>query len=302
MADEPVTSAAPMPESAVRQRVASFPRWHYEFDLNGVRTPIFNRKHVNRHEQRKRSFFAPLLQLCDGSLAGRRVLDLGCNAGFWSLTALEAGAEFVLGLDGRQMHINQANLVFDVKRIAPERYRFEVGDFFQVDLSSEGPFDIVLCLGLLYHVTKPFELVERISAWNSDLLVIDTSVDSSRAELFRVHGQDPRNPRDALAGDLALRPSRRGVASLVTSQGYDSIKMLRPRFSSWQGSRDYRIGTRRAFICSKETPLAGLDAESFSALPPLFAGLRRVSLRKRVRVHGRRLVRRGFAAGRRRRS
>ena len=118
----------------LRGRVASFPRWHYEFDLNGVRTPIFDRALVNRHAQRKEYFFAPLVRLCGGSLAGKRVLDLGCNAGFWSLAAIEAGAEFVLGIDGRQMHIDQANLVFGAKGVDPARYRFGTSDIFRTGL------------------------------------------------------------------------------------------------------------------------------------------------------------------------
>jgi 2-polyprenyl-3-methyl-5-hydroxy-6-metoxy-1,4-benzoquinol methylase len=95
----------------LRERIADFPRWHYEFDLGGVRTPIAHRTYVNRHAQRREYFFIPLIRLCGGSPAGKRVLDLGCNAGFWSLAAVEAGAEAVVGIDGRQMHIDQANLV-----------------------------------------------------------------------------------------------------------------------------------------------------------------------------------------------
>src|SRR5207244_13180843 len=50
-----------------------------------------------------------------GSLQGRRVLDLECNAGLWSLLALQAGAEFVLGTAGRRMFIEQAEFVFEAK-------------------------------------------------------------------------------------------------------------------------------------------------------------------------------------------
>ncbi|MGH2699183.1 MAG: DUF1698 domain-containing protein, partial [Actinomycetota bacterium] len=57
------------------------------------------------------------MELCGGSLRGKRVLDLGCNAGFWSLEALDRGADFVLGIDGRDMHIEQAEFVFEVKEI-----------------------------------------------------------------------------------------------------------------------------------------------------------------------------------------
>jgi tRNA (mo5U34)-methyltransferase len=248
-------------ETELRERVASFPRWHYEFDLNGVRTPIFSHGHVNRHEQRKKYFFAPLVQLLGGSLAGKRVLDLACNAGFWSLAAIEAGAEFVLGVDGRQMHIDQASLVFDVKGVDTSRYRFATADVFALDLSDEEPFDVVLCLGLLYHVSKPFELMDRISAWNADLLVVDTRVDPRPGPYFRIRGQQMDDPRQALDRPVALHPSKEAVARLAREFGYRDVKMLRPRFTSWEGSSSYRKGNRRAFVCAKQTALGGLDWE-----------------------------------------
>jgi SAM-dependent methyltransferase len=253
----------------LRAKVASFPRWHYQFDLNGVRTPIFAPAHVNRHEQRKTYFFSPLVRLCGGSLVGRRVLDLGCNAGFWSLAAIEAGADFVLGVDGRQMHIDQANLVFEAKRVEKTRFRFQMADVFKLDLSDEEPFDIVLCLGLFYHVSKPFELMERISAWNSDLLVIDTSLDRTPGTYFRLRGQNADDPRSAVDRDVALVPSREAVVRLARIFGYQSVKILRPRFTNWTGSRPYKIGRRRAFICSKRAGvLRGLDAERVRRRPP----------------------------------
>lgn len=272
----------------LRERVASFPRWHYEFDLNGVRTPIFDRAHVNRHEQRKNYFFSPLVRLSGGSLAGKRVLDLGCNAGFWSLSAIEAGADFVLGVDGRQMHVDQANLVFDAKGVDPGRYRFEVSDVLELDLTAEAPFDIVLCLGLLYHVSKPFELMERISAWNTDLLVLDTTLDPHPGPYFRIRHQNLDEPRAAVDRGIALYPTKEAVAALVREFGYRSVRMLRPRFTSWEGSRSYRKGRRRAFICAKETALSDLDSEPIATptrqdVPPRMTRVKR-RLRRRLRA------------------
>ena len=244
----------------LRERVASFSRWHYEFDLNGVRTPIFNRAHVNRNQQRRRYFFTPLVQLCGGSLAGKRVLDLGCNAGFWSLAAVEAGVDFVLGVDGRQMHVDQANLVFETKCVDADRYRFQFADVFDLKLEDDS-FDVVLCLGLLYHVTKPFELMERIATWNSDLLVVDTRVDPLAGPYFRIRRQDLDDPRQAIDRKVALHPTKEAVARLAREFDYAQVKMLRPRFTDWEGSETYRNGTRRAFVCSKHTPLDGIEAE-----------------------------------------
>ena len=266
----------------LRARVASFARWHYEFDLNGVRTPIFDQAHVNRHAQRKEYFFTPLVRLCGGSLVGKRVLDLGCNAGFWSLAAIEAGADFVLGIDGRQMHIDQANLVFGVKGVDPARYRFEMSDIFSTDLHEE-PFDIVLCLGLLYHVSKPFELMERMAAWNDDLLVIDTTLDHLPGPSFRIVRQNVDEPRCAADRPVALHPTSEAVARLAREFGYRTV-MLRPRFTSWEGSGSYRKGSRRAFICAKRTALRGLETEPIRRNVP--EGTRTAaSLRQRLRPY-----------------
>ena len=93
-----------MTEWQLRERVDSFPVWHYEFDLgHGVRTPIRKQRDINRVLQRKAYAFDSFVGLLGGSLQGKRVLDLGCNAGYWSLAAMEAGADFVLGVDGRQI-------------------------------------------------------------------------------------------------------------------------------------------------------------------------------------------------------
>jgi 2-polyprenyl-3-methyl-5-hydroxy-6-metoxy-1,4-benzoquinol methylase len=256
----------PVDPEQLRARVESFPRWHYEFDLGGgVRTPITPRSHANRHQQRRAYFFDPLVRLCGGSLLGRRVLDLGCNAGFWSLAAIESGADFVHGLDGRQMHIDQANLVFAAKGIDPARYAFTAADVFAWDTDEQ--YDIVLCLGLLYHVSKPFELMERIARWNRDLLVIDTTLDRGRGAAFRLVVQDLDDPRAALDLPLALHPTSAAVVRMVAAHGYRAV-MLRPRFTDWTGSERYRDGGRRAFICAKRSALEGLDAEPLAARAP----------------------------------
>ena len=280
----------------LRERVASFPQWHYEFDLHGVRTPIFNPAHANRHVQRRNYFFSPLVRLTGGSLAGKRVLDLGCNAGFWSLAAIEAGADFVLGVDGRQMHIDQANLVFDVKQVDPARYRFELADVFELKLSEE-PFDIVLCLGLLYHVSKPFELMERIAGWNDDLLVIDTVLDTrAPGSYLRLHPQNLDDPRHAVDRAMALVPTGPAVVSLVEQFGYRSVA-LRPHFIDWSGAGCYREGRRRAFMCAKRTPLDDLDTEAVSA--PLGASSSSAST-QRGSTPLRRRLRRSLRSARRR--
>ncbi len=101
-----------MQRDELERRIARFPHWYYRFELpGGVTTPVPDASVVNRQRRRRAYFFEPLLQLCGGTLAGRRVLDLGCSAGWWSLQALQAGADFVLGVDVLATRIEQARLV-----------------------------------------------------------------------------------------------------------------------------------------------------------------------------------------------
>jgi len=136
-----------MQDAEIRKGIDRFDRWHYEFDLRGYKTPIVGgRNHANRHAQRRRYYFDPLVQHLGGTLRGKRVLDLGCNAGFWSLLALEAGADYVLGIDARPMHIEQAAFVFEAKEVDRHRYDFTCKNVFGLSPSELGTFDIVFCL------------------------------------------------------------------------------------------------------------------------------------------------------------
>jgi SAM-dependent methyltransferase len=249
-----------MSDDELQERIERFPRWHYQLDLRGHLTPIFDPGHVNRHRQRDSYFFRPLVDLCGGSLAGKRVLDLGCNAGFWSLRAIESGCAFVLGIDGRQMHIDQAQLVFEAKGVAGSLYDFRCANLFDVMSRDIGSFDVVLCLGLLYHVSKPMTLLEWISGINTDLLVIDTSLSTREGSLLELRRESLEEPRSACDYELVMYPTKAALSDMVRQFGYAAV-CLRPRFSDYTGAEDFRTDRRRAFLCSKRTSLEGLEVE-----------------------------------------
>jgi SAM-dependent methyltransferase len=245
----------------LEERIAAFPGWRYRFEFEGgVRTPVSAHGMVNRHAQRRRYFFEALLGLLGGSLRGHRVLDLGCNAGFWALEALEAGADFVLGVDAQQAYLDQASLVFEAKGVAPARYRFEQGDVFGHVFDEK--FDVVLCLGLMDHVARPFELFGLMAGVGAELIVIDTEVSRARASIFeltRLYGTTDvldHNPQ-------VLIPSRSAMAELAGQFGFETVP-LELNVEDYTGMGDYRRHRRLAFICSSTVPVDGL-----AAAPPL---------------------------------
>jgi len=247
----------------LEDRIAAFPRWHYRFEFDGgVATPTPDPTFANRHEQRRRYFFDPLVELLGGTLSGRRVLDLGCNAGFFSLLAAQAGAEFVLGLDGREAYIEQARLVFEAKEIDASRYRFEVANVFAWEPGEA--FDVVLCLGLLDHVCKPVELFELFARAGAEVVVIDTEISRARSSVFEVSSL--YDQRAVIDYQLVLIPSRQAVLELADEFGYESVALAQ-NMTDYTGMEDYRDQRRLAFICTRGVTLKGLSAESRSRAP-----------------------------------
>ncbi len=257
----------------LKQRIDAFPRWHYQFDFgDGVLTPLADPAEANRHEQRRRYFFDALVRLHGGSLQGKRVLDLGCNAGFWSLQAIEAGADFILGVDGRQMHVEQAELVFEAKGVDRSRYRFEEANIFTHDFAEK--FDIVLCLGLMYHISKPFELFELFDGVDASVVVIDTSVSFAPGGYFQVSplDRDLDDPRNAIDYEIVLVPTRGAIAELGAHFGYDTVPLAH-NMSDYTGMRDYEIRRRLAFICGRGLSLDMLQREPAPPVTPWWRAL-----------------------------
>ncbi len=246
-----------MDAQELEQRIAAFPSWNYRFELGeGIATPVASNWRVARQELRREYFFAPLLAAAGGTLRGRRVLDLGCNAGFWSLQAIDAGAELVHGVDGSADAIEQAELVFEARGIARERWSFERANIF--DWRLPGRFDVVLCLGLLDVVAKPLALFELIAAAGPEFVVIDTGISRARGALFEVARMN--EPRNAIEQDLVLVPTRRAVAALAERFGFGAVALAHDLEPGRLGGEDYLAGRRIAFICTPGAQPAGLEA------------------------------------------
>ena len=260
-----------MEKSEIQEIIDGFPHWHYEFNLKGIKTPIFRRDHVNRHRQRKRYFFDKLVHLCGGTLKGKRILDLGCNAGYWSLEAINNGADYVLCIDGRKMLIDQANFVFKVLEIDKKRYNFVFGNLFDIDFKALGKFDVCLCLGLMYHINKPVLLMEKLSEVNTDLLLIDTSLSKYPKSVFEIRYDSLNDPRHSVDYELVFLPTKHAIIELTRQFGYHTV-ILKPHFTDYEGVRDYQTGERRAFLCSKkrilEKALNKIDLEKSNKFSP----------------------------------
>ncbi len=234
----------------IEQQLKAY-RWFYPFEFNG-RLVDTERKDIQeirtRHQQRYLHIFSALLALTGGSLANYSVLDVACNAGFWSIQAQRCGAQRVLGIDASPQNIAQANLV--ARLIGLDRVQYQTLNVYDLDRETVGEFDIVFFFGILYHLDKPMEVLERLYALTRKFVVVDTELVPLELPMLRLQADDVRHYHtQSHANRFALIPSRGAVTMMLKSAGFSEVFMLRN--SSRQLPKVYLKGKWGSFIAMK---------------------------------------------------
>jgi 2-polyprenyl-3-methyl-5-hydroxy-6-metoxy-1,4-benzoquinol methylase len=108
-----------------------------------------------------------------GDFTGTEFLDLGCLEGYFSFESARHGAN-VLGIDGKIINLKKCEFVKSVLGVG--NVRFALDDAMAVTQAKYGTFDVVLALGLLYHLRDPFTFVANMAEICRRFLVLDTHI------------------------------------------------------------------------------------------------------------------------------
>jgi ubiquinone/menaquinone biosynthesis C-methylase UbiE len=124
-------------------------------------------------------------------LTGMRVLDLACCEGYYSVEFALRGAE-VLGIEARQEHLDRARFVQQCYGL--DTIEYLQGDVRSLNHETHGEFDVVLCLGILYHLDVPdvFRFLDAIASVCRGVAIFDTHI----ALAPEVQRRDPLRQRD----------------------------------------------------------------------------------------------------------
>jgi tRNA (mo5U34)-methyltransferase len=137
----------------IRAQVAALGPWFHNLDLGGVMTAPDH--FLGDYPQTKWRRFADSIPQ---DLAGCSVLDIGCNAGFYSLEMKRRGADRVLGIDFDDAYLAQARFAAEVSALD---VRFEKLSVYDVANLQER-FDVVLFMGVLYHLRQPLLALDLV--------------------------------------------------------------------------------------------------------------------------------------------
>lgn len=133
------------------------------------------------------AFFRRFAHVIPASLQGWRVLDIGCNAGFYSFEAVRRGASSVLGIDTEPLYLRQAHFAAEQLQMEVEFRQASVYDVADLD----GPYDLVCFLGVLYHLRYPLLALDLLRRYAVGRLLLFQTMLRGVDEKMRVE-QDYR--------------------------------------------------------------------------------------------------------------
>lgn len=106
-------------------------------------------------------------------LTGKTVLDLGANAGYFSIRMKQRGASYVLGIDVSPSQNEQAKFVGEVLGAEVD---FRLMNAYEYVLTDETKFDFVLFLGVFYHLRYPLLVLDKLAEKTREKLLFQTVI------------------------------------------------------------------------------------------------------------------------------
>jgi tRNA (mo5U34)-methyltransferase len=150
-----------MDEQEIRRLVGSVNTWHQTFEIEpGIRTP-------GNYDAEALLDRIALPQ----DLKGMRILDLGSNDGFFAATCVRRGAE-VVAFDYRSKEASGFSVTEKVMGLSIPYIHDTI---WNIERHELGTFDIILFLGVLYHLPDPFRAIELLSRCCAGELYLETA-------------------------------------------------------------------------------------------------------------------------------
>lgn len=155
-------SSGKFSEEYIRESIASVPYWWHRIE---VAPGIFTPGHDNTHHKKE-------WMRLPKNMRGKRVLDIGAYEGFFSFECERRGAD-VTAVDVKAATDTGFAVVHELLNSKVNHLKKTV---YNLDPEEMGHFDIVLFLGVLYHLRHPLLALDKIYSVCNDLLILESQI------------------------------------------------------------------------------------------------------------------------------
>ncbi|HJQ38118.1 MAG TPA: methyltransferase domain-containing protein [Thermoanaerobaculia bacterium] len=153
---------ADLTNDQVRAEIATVPHWYHQIEVRpGIVTPGVNRS----------AAVLGNLHLPD-DCSGLRALDIGARDGYFSFELERRGAD-VIAVD--YMPADQTGFAV-ASRLLGSRVPYLHENIYNLRPETLGAFDLVLCLGLLYHLPDPIRALRILRGLTRSRMILETLV------------------------------------------------------------------------------------------------------------------------------
>lgn len=208
---------------------------------------VFDQPQSMRLAEAKAEFLRDLLTNITRGVDLRTAMDVGCGFGHFS-DFLRGRGFVVRGIDVRPENVAEAE----------SRYPdigFGVRDIEDTSVTELGKFDLVLCMGLLYHLENPFCAVRNLFAMTRKVCIIETMIAPFSAPLIAF--VEEGDGKDQGRNHLAQIPSESWFLKALCKAGFTFVYGLSRLPAHPDFRRSFLRRRRRTFFVASRVSLAG---------------------------------------------
>jgi SAM-dependent methyltransferase len=237
-----------MDDQTLEQRLSRYPFYHIIALNDRVSTPG-SVDHVRSQQ--------PVLNAIKClDVAGKRVLDVGCRDGLYSLALERMGAAEVIGIDN-DVSKGAVEVVIPYLKSSVRMHELNLMDLTP---SRFGKFDIMVFAGVLYHLRYPFWALKLLGDMMNPggVMVLETAIfysSSKHAMLYCPVGND--SPYEETSCTFF---NKKGLIDTLGSLGWRvlSTSVLHPDAEDRDGPNNSPVIDRAVLVCE----YVGSDADS----------------------------------------
>ena len=224
--------------------------WFYAYELpDGSVTPTYHGVEIQAiHDTRWQMLERCFDQHMGADRSGLSALDLASHQGWFAVKMAQAGFGRVEGIDARQAHVDDSSLIADLYGL--QGLSFRQGDIHELDPLALGQFDVVLMMGLLYHLENPVGALRTCRALCRKLCLIETQIVPGMSGWVDYGGYqyvralkgsfgiidetgDTHGPEASITG-ICLVPSLEALLWILEKVGFSRVSVLEPPADAYE--------------------------------------------------------------------